>query len=249
MTGATAAPPSEMFSPWVNARVEFGERAFRADTAQTLMRMRLSLAKTVVLTEDVRFGRGEPMLNAFYHVVPAGSVLYVLGRQQSEKIVACTTTDTHVAANIFVREGRIESPTCLVDSEPDGRFDAVTWGAWSPRTHALRVQNVVEHDPPVAIDRPYELIDAPADFAESQFIEVQFSVFPERGVVEASVRGPDGAVLRRERLNLRRVRDVRTFAFFGCEIEIARVSEDEFSWRPLSTPHEGEPFRLTWRGD
>lgn len=249
LIAGAAAPRSEVFSPWVNARLEFGERAFRADNPQTLMRMRLSLAKAVILTEDVRFGQSEPMLNAFYHVVPAGSVLYVLGQQQSEKIVACTTTDTHVAANIFASQGRIESPTCLVDSEPDGRFDALTWGAWSPRTHALLAQSVVGYDPPVAIDRPYELIDAPADFAEGQFIEVQFAVLPERGVVEASVRGPDGDVIRRERLNLRRVREVRTFGFFGCEIEIVRVSEDEFSWRPLRTPREGEAFRLTWRGN
>lgn len=248
MAGA-AAPPAEIFSPWVNARVEQGESTFRSDTAQTLMRVRLSLAKAVVLTEAVRIGQSEPMLNAFYHVVPAGSVLYVLGQQQSEKIIACTTTDTHVAANIFAREGRIESPTCLVDNEPDGRFDAVTWGAWSPRTHALVAQSVVGYDPPVVIDRLYALIDAPPDFAEGQLIEVQFAVLPERGVVEASVRGPDGDVIRRERLNLRRVRDVRTFAFFACEIEITRVSETEFSWRPLHTPQQEEPFRLTWRGD
>ncbi|MGH6949397.1 MAG: hypothetical protein ACREH4_00850 [Vitreimonas sp.] len=244
-----AAPPADTYSPWVRADIELGGTSFRADAPSVLMRTRLSMARAVVLDEEVRQARAEPLLNAFYHIVPAQSVLYVLGREHSEKIVACTTTDTHVAANIFSPEGRIDSPTCFVDNEPDGRFDEVRWGAWSPRTHALLAQTVVAYDPAVAIDLAYEVIDAPPTFAATQFLEVLFAVDPDRGVIEASVRGPDGAVLRRERLSLRRVRTVRTFEFFASEIEVARVSESEFTWRPLRTPPVGHPFRLTWRGD
>jgi hypothetical protein len=207
------------------------------------------MARAVVLEDEVRVGRPEPLLNAFYHIVPAQSVLYVLGREHSEKIVACTPTDAHVAANIFSSGGRIDSPTCFVDNDSDGRFDEVQWGAWTPRTHALLVQNVVAHDPPAEIDLAYEVIDAPALFVATQFLEVVFAINSDRGVVEASVHGPDGAVLRRERLNLRRVRDVWTFEFFAAEIEITRVDERTFTWRSLRTPRVDEPFRLTWRGD
>jgi hypothetical protein len=244
-----AAPASDVFSPWVRARIELGESAFRADAPNVLMRMRVSMARAVVLGDEVRVARPEPFLNAFYHIVPAQSVLYVLGREHSEQVVACTTTNTHVAANIFSPGGRIDSPTCLVDSEPDGRFEAVHWGAWTPRTHALLAQNVVAYDPPVAINLAYEVIDAPAAFAAAQFLEVVFAVDPGRGVVEASVRGPDRVVLRRERLNLRRVRDVRIFEFFASEIEVTRVGENAFTWRLVRTLPTDEPFRLTWRGD
>jgi hypothetical protein len=244
-----AAPSADIYSPWVRATIELGENSFRADVPSVLMRTRLSMARAVVLDEEVRVVRDEPLLNAFCHIVPAQSVLYVLGREHSEKVVACTTTDTHVAANIFSPGGRIDSPTCFVDNEPDGRFDAVHWGAWTPRTHALLVQNVVAYDPPVLINLAYEEIDAPPAFAATQFLEVVFAVDPDRGALVASVRGPDGAVLRRERLNLRRVRSVQTFEFFASEIEVTRVSEYQFSWRPLHSPPLDGPFRLTWRGD
>lgn len=246
-----AAPAAEYF-PWVTARTELSEGALRAGEPSVLVQTRLHLARVVTLNDTLMHeSRGETDLDLFYrrHAVPAQSMLYLLGRAQSKEIIACTLTDTYVAANMFVSGGRIDGPSCLVDRDGDGRFDEVRWGAWRVGNHALRAQSVVAHEPAAVIDVGYGALDPPTALAETQFLDVIFAYDPAHDRIEASVRGPDGAVLRRERLRLSRVRDTRTFEFFAIAIEVTRVAPGAFTWRATQTFPAGEAFRLAWRGD
>lgn len=242
-----AAAASGDFHPWVRVTTELGTGELHAGQSSTLLESRIELSRSVVLSDAISHeSRGQSDLDIFYrrHFIPAGTQLYVLGRDQSNEVLACASEYTYVSANIFTREGRIDGPSCLIDVEADGRFDELRTGYWVEGTNLVRTQRVLGYDPAVIVDAGYVHVQT----TSIAHLEVAFTYDAAEDAILATLRDSNGVQLDRDRWRLRSVRSTRTLEFFGTEIELQRVNDSTLTWRVLRSLRTDREFRLAYSG-
>lgn len=247
LLGIAAVAPSGDFHPWVRVATELGVSEIHAGRSSTLLQSRIELSRSVVLSDAISHeSRGQSDLDIFYrrHFVPAGTQLYVLGRDKSNEIVACASEYTYVSANIFTPEGRIDGPSCLIDLEADGRFDELWTGVWIEGTNLVRTQRLRGYDPTVNIDAGY----TQAETTSIAYLEVAFAYDAAEDAILATLRDSNGVELDRDRWRVRSVRSTRTLEFFGTEIELQRVSDSTLTWRVLRSLRTDREFLLAYSG-